>query len=458
MKRIICILIALAAVFCLYSCAESEAPTAASEPTDAPETTEATQAPSEPAATENTRPTEATEPAVDVPVYDPEAGYLLATYDGGAIYEKDALDWQRYFMTQNMANIYAVLSDGTERTQSEMLAIVDEMTNEALDNTTEYVVVMRMLRRYFSETGAALITDETVNAYAETLKTQIESNYAAFGGYAYWKDTVCGGVSDGFLTEYAEFDLVARYLEDQVMTAYPVTDDMIMEYWRIYQSKYLVLPSYTFDCIIVPVGNASLGDENAWNEAKAEAQGYIDRIKAGEDFDAVKAAAIENSKDYTISFYYSNANTISASDMEGFDDLDARYAEIEEFVGTFEAEGINFVMYADPNGDRAEYSLWFRYCQLINQLYVKNALAKLDVGETLSEPIMYVSGYEIVKLVERVDSAYFRNPEKDKDVYDEIYGLLYDEMWGGGAGSSAEKFYDDIFEKYGVVIRYSYAG
>ena len=464
MKRLICILIALAAVFCLYSCAGSETPTEVSELTGAPETTEATQAQSEPIATEeteptaSTEPTESTEPAVDVPVYDPEAGYLLATYDGGAIYEKDVEDWQNYFMTQNIAKIYAVLTDGTERTQSEMLAIVDEMTNEALDNTTEYVVVMRMLRRYFNETGVALITDEAVNAYAATLKAQIESNYAAFGGYEYWKNTVCGGVSDDFLTEYAEFDIIARYLENCVMAAYPVTDEMVTEYWQIYQKNYLVLPSYTFDCIIVPVDNASLGDEHAWNEAKVEAQGYIDRIRAGEDFDTVKAAAIENSKDYTISFYYSTANTISASDMEGFDDFDARYAEVEEFVRTFEAEGINLVMYADPNGDPSEYTFWFEYLQLTNQLYVQNALTKLEVGETLSEPILYLSGYQIIKLVNHAESAYFRNPTKDKDVYDEIYAILYDEMWDGGAGSSAEKFYDDIFEKYGVVIRYSYAG
>jgi len=93
---------------------------------------------------------------------------------------------------------------------------------------------------------------------------------------------------------------------------------------------------------------------------------------------------------------------------------------------------------------------------MLNELYTKNALLNLEIGETTSGPIRHLEGYEIIKLTGKRDDAEFKNPKTDEGVYNEIHDLLYSTLWGDGTGTAVQAFELQLEEDYKLEITYSY--
>lgn len=371
-----------------------------------------------------------------------KSGKLLATYSGGEIYESDVADWQNYFCITNA---------------SEIVNAEDSMAKKAevLDTATGYYAHVKMFRALLAEKNIATITDKMIKEYAENiLIPALNAQYESSGGYVAWRNTY--NVSKNFIYDYAEQELVNSYREKYIMENYGVTDEMITEYWNTYAAKYIVLPSYLIDVIMVTVPTNDKTDPEAWEAAKATAQGYIDRIKAGEDFSAVKEEAIEKSSDPTMTKAYSVEDSVAYRDCAGFEDIEENMASINELVEEYkEKYDVELVEYADKNSGRT-YSLWYSYCNMLNELYTKNALLNLEIGETISEPIRHLEGYEIIKLTGKRDDAEFKNPKTDEGVYNEIHDLLYSTLWGDGTGTAVQAFELQLEEDYKLEITYSY--
>lgn len=374
-----------------------------------------------------------------------KSGKVLATYDGGDVYESDVLDWQSFFLVENVSDI--MKADDSE-------AKIAEVN----DNTTKFYVQLKAFRKLLEDEGIATITEETIKKYAEQIVIPaLNSKYEKNGGYDFWRNSY--KVSENFVYDYAEEQLVTAYLEKYVMDHFGVTDELVYEYWEAHASEYLVVPSYVFDVIMVAIEDSARADVEAWEAAKAEAQKYIDRIKSGEDFADVKADALVNSKNISVAAAFSVKDSVPYTSCEGFEDEEENLKHIAEYFDEVSKKTkVKLVEYADPNGNSKEYSLWFSYCNMINEFYTKHALLNLDVGETIDEPIRHISGYEIIKLVEMSDKTEFQRPENNPEVYQDVYESLYAEMWNGGKGTSVEKFEKFLQEKYNVSIVYSYLG
>lgn len=380
---------------------------------------------------------------------------LVATYKGGEIYENDLADWQTYYLNKNVDEI---ISAGAEKTSpEEVSAAMEQKRNEILDKTTDYVVQVKIVKSYIQENKIAEISDQTIKNYAEKMKSEIEDQYKDNGGYEYWRDVVCGKVSDNFIIQMSEADIVMNYVERCAMELSPVTDELIMDYWRLHQSEYIVTPSYKFEALIVPIADGSNGGEADWAAAKAEAQGYIDRLTAGESFETVKEDALNNSKNPNISKFYSVSDSVDAIEADYFINTEERLAEVEAMIKAVTDQGLEFVEYADPKGNKDEYELWYYYCGLMNQLYTKHYAATLGIGEVNPEPFLFVNGYEIIKITEHISEAYFLNPETNENVYNEIYNTLYNELWEDGSGSSVDAFMEKLYLDYDVKTVYRYS-
>lgn len=372
------------------------------------------------------------------------SGKLLATYEGGKVYESDVADWQNFFRIEKLQEIY------NAEDQQAKIAEID-------DNTTEFYVKLKAFRKMLEDKGIVTISKESIKKYAEeVIIPAIEKKYEKKGGYEFWKKSY--GVSKDFIYDYAEEQLVTTYLEKYVMDTYGVTDEMIKEYWESHSYKYLIVPSYIFDVIMVSVADADKSNADAWEAAKAEAQGYIDRIKAGEDFADVKADAIQKSKNVNSAATFSVKDSVPFKDCEGFEDEEKHLEEINKFITAYaEANNTKLVEYAPTDGDAKEYALWFGYCNMLNEFYTKHALLSLDIDETIAEPIRHIEGYEIIKLVEKSDKTEFQRPEDNPTVYNDIYQTLYDQMWNNGEGTSVEKFEKQLETDYNIEIVYSYS-
>lgn len=371
-----------------------------------------------------------------------DKGKLLATYSGGEIYENELIDWQNYFLVMNASDIM--------ENDDSQAAICEE-----LDSVTSFYVKMKAFRKMLSDKGIVTLSDEDIAAMVTLYKNQIETDYKDLGGYDYWVATF--NVSEDFIKSYSEIQLLTSYLEKYVMDEYSVTDELINDYWKKNASKYLVEPSYVFDVIFVPVAEADRGNADAWAAAKEEAQGYIDRINAGEDFADVKASAIENSKDTNTSEVYSVEDSVAKSSCYGASELDARLNEVKEYVDSVKAEkGTELVEYADPKGNSSEYDLWFNYCNKENQVYVKYQLVTSEIGDVSAEPIRHVLGYEIIKLTAVNEDIEFQNPENNETIYNEIYQIIYDTLWDNGSGASVQAFELQLTEDYDIKTVFSY--
>lgn len=370
-------------------------------------------------------------------------GELLATYDGGEIYESQILDWQSYFLMENIQEVSQA---------DDYQAKIAEVN----DKTTEFYVNLKAFRKLLSDKGIMTITDETIKKYAEEIVIpSLESTYEKNGGYEFWRKSY--NVSSNFVYDFAENILVTAYLEQYVMGNYGVTDQLIYDYWDIYSYKYVVVPAYIFDVIMVSVADGDKANVDAWEAAKAEAQGYIDRIKAGEDFANVKADAIEKSKNINVAAAYSVEDSVPYTECAGFEDKEANLSNLEEYFAALSKDSnVKLVEYADPKGNADEYRLWFTYCNMLNEFYTKHSLLNLEVGETTSEPIRHIEGYEIIKLIEKNDKTEFQNPKTNEKVYNDIYETLYNELWDDGNGPAVEEFEADLKEQYHIVVNYSY--
>lgn len=372
------------------------------------------------------------------------SGKLLATYEGGKVYESDVADWQNFFRIENVQEIY-----DAEDPQAK-IAEVD-------DNTTSFYVNLKAFKKLLEDKGLATISETAIKKYAEEIVLPaIEIKYEKNGGYEFWKKSY--GVSDNFIYDYAEEQLVTSYLKEYVMDKYGVTDDMVKEYWEAHSYKYLVVPSYVFDVIMVSVADADKSNVDAWEAAKAEAQGYIDRIKAGEDFSDVKADAIQKSKNVDSATAFSVKDSVPFKSCEGFEDEEENLAAINEYIDAVaKTYNIKLVEYAPADGDEMEFELWYGYCNMLNEFYTKNALLSLDIDETISAPIRHIEGYEIIKLLEKSDKTEFQRPENNKAIYDDIYQTIYEDLWDNGNGESVDKFEKQLEEDYNIKIVYSYA-
>jgi len=374
---------------------------------------------------------------------DPDAkkGNLVATYRGGELYESDLEDWQQYMY-------YTYLKDilDADDQKAERFAV--------LDLATDYVVKMTAFKLLLESEGYVTFTESKINAYVEQLKEQFKKDYK--DGYDTWKYNY--HVSDGFIYKFAELQLVSQEIEKYVMSKYGVTDKMIDEYWELYAGNYMQVPSYYFDSIILAMKTDDMDDKVIWDELKDKAQGYIDELLAGADFDTVKQNAIASSPNTTVSRIYSVVSDLSKLECRGFEELDDILADNEKDIQEYcEKLEINFVPYADPKGNKNEYEAWYYYVNMNNETRVKNALLSLEVGEVWSEPIMSVFGYQIIKMTKIDEDYFFKRPSDYPEVYDDIYQQIYNARWNDGAGVAVTEFENDLVKKYDIDVKYSYS-
>ncbi len=377
---------------------------------------------------------------------DPEEdkGELLATYTGGEIYEKDITDWRNYMYHMYYSDIMSA-----DDPKAELF--------NTLDRATNYVVKIKAFKALLESEGLVTFSEEKINQYAQVVISEIDESktFASQGGYEYWKTVF--EVSDDFIYEYAESQLVSAELERYIMSKYGVTDEMIQEYWELYAGEYLQVPSYYFDNIMVIVPLNLTGDASVWADAKAEAQRYIDELKAGADFETVKQEAIDNSRGTSMAKAYSTVVSRKKSEFSGFENLDKILEENKKIIDEYCANlGIELPEYANET-DGKLYDAWYYYVNMNNEAYLKNQLLSLDIGEFSTEPIMHVFGYQIVKLTKEDDDIYFKSPFDYPEVYDDIYDKLYKELWSSGSGASVDEFEAFLAEKYDIKIVYSYA-
>ena len=372
---------------------------------------------------------------------EPDKGQLLATYSGGEIYESDVKEWQTFMFHLCIDDVMQA-SDKKEALYS------------VFDRATDYVVKMRAFKDLLSKEGLLTVTDNGVKLYAEELIKEINDDFD--GGYEKWQKIF--EVSDDFIYQYAETQLLSVEMEKYVMSKYGViTDEMVNEYWKLHAGDYVQVPKYYFDNIIVSLPKSEMAGEAAWEEIKAEAQSYIDRINAGEDFEMVKQDAISKSRYATAARLYSIAASLRKGECEGFDDLEAILEDNKRIVNALcEELKVQFVEYADPNGDKDEYEVWYDFVNMNNEASVKNALLNLEEGEVWATPIMSVFGYQIVKLTKSDENVYFRNPTDYPDVYQDVYNKLYAQLWNEGEGPAVKEFEKDLIKDYKIEIVYSY--
>lgn len=373
-------------------------------------------------------------------------GTLLATYKGGEVYSSELLDWQNYFLYENMETLLK---------EDDPYAAI----NIRNDQTTKFYVQMKVFRQLLEDKGLLKLSDKGIKEYAKILIEAFNEEYDGYksgvSGYEYWKSVY--HVSDDFINSYSEYLLVSEQAEKYVMKYYGVTDELIQEYWDMNAARFLKTPSHIFDTIIVAVESGKESDLDEWARAKAEAEGYIARIKAGESFDSVKEDAIKNSKNQQIAEAYSNRDRVSIFECSYFVELEPQIEVINNSIKEYlEKNDVNFVEYADPNGDKKEWALWYEYCNLINEATVKHIMTTLSIGETADEPIRAIMGYQIVCLVETTEDTAFVNPFDDEDVYNEIYEIIYDERWANGNGVAVDEFVADLEADYEIEIKYSY--
>lgn len=375
---------------------------------------------------------------------EPDKGQLLATYSGGEIYESDVKEWQTFMFHLCIDDVMQA-SDKKEALYS------------VFDRATDYVVKMMAFKDLLSKEGLLTVTDNGVKLYAEELIKEINDDFD--GGYEKWKKIF--EVSDDFIYQYAETQLLSVEMEKYVMSKYGViTDEMVNEYWKLHAGDYVQVPKYYFDNIIVSLPKSEMAGETAWEEIKAEAQSYIDRINAGEDFETVKQDAISKSRYATAARLYSNETTVNKTDCVGFEDVEALIAENKEAVDLYcEEFEITFVEYADPNGNKDQYEAWYNLVNMNNEAYVKNALLNLEAGELWQTPIMSVFGYQIMKMtkIDEGDEVYFRKPSEYPEVKADIESKLYQQLWDSGDGPSVDEFEEDLIKDYDIKTVYSYS-
>lgn len=371
---------------------------------------------------------------------------LLATIGGTEeIWANDIVNWQNYMIGQAYDS-YADLESEEE--------IVLKIA-EIMDNATLYVAQMKCLEKELVKKGYMQpVTDEDVEQKKAELIAFFDELYKDDGGYQAFLKSM--DLTEDFMKDYARVQLSLMKLESYVKFEYPITDDMIIEYWEAYMYKYLVTPSYVINTIAVTVADSDLGNKEAWDEAKAEAESILARLKNGENFGTVQEEYLKNSKNPDKAALFSSRSEISKDSCREFEDLEYCLKESEAIVkAACEQNKINFVEYASPTGDENEYSVWFMHLNTRNEAFIKNGLLNAKEGDLL-DVIPYVYGYEIVLYESTTDDLYFDDPRENPEVYNEIYEELWDIIWAEGSGTGVEATLSQLEKDYGIEIKYSY--
>lgn len=374
-----------------------------------------------------------------------ERGNIVASYDGGEIYEGDLVDWQSYFLGFYYQNIIK-----SENPTAEI--------QQVLDLTTKAVLQTKIFKDILEKEDILVLKDSDIKQRANEIIEELneDEELKKLGGYDHWKKYY--GVSKNFIYDYAEYVMITECIESYIMSREEnkITDEDVRDYWNKNASEFLITPSYILDVIIVVVENSKLGDPAAWESAKAEAQGYLDRLKNGEKYDDVKIAALQNTVDTDIFNAYSVRDRLAISDCEGFEDIDRLLAEAKEVLDGFAEESkIELVEYPDITNEN-EYRLWFDNVNIHNEIYVKNAILNMEVGDCVSEPIKFINGYEIFRYAEKDENLMFQTPEVNDEVYQRCYDAVYDERWDAGAGPAVTSFEEKMYKDYNVDIKFSY--
>ncbi|MCQ2770469.1 MAG: hypothetical protein MJ236_01550 [Clostridia bacterium] len=373
-----------------------------------------------------------------------EKDLVIATYSFGQLKESDLKQWQSY-MT-------ALYGDQLSACETELEKY--ELLSKVYDEATRYWAQIQFLAKEFELMGVTY-SENDISNMEKIIIAQFAETYKEQGGWdGISKDL---GLDDTFLSQFALSQLVHASLEGFVMGNYEITNEMIKDYYDKNVDQFMIVPSYKLDMIYVPVAEADLAKPDAWAAAKAEAEAYLQRLQAGEDFETVKKDAIANSKDKLTSENYATVSEINKASCERYYYVDVVIESIEEDLAKLlKDEKINFVKYADPKGDAKEYSIWFQYIMLTNEAYVKNALLTLEDGQIHNSVIEFISGYEIIKKVSTSNDVIFQDPFENEEVYKEIKEILYKAAWDDGAGPAVNAVLDKLNKKYELNILFSY--
>lgn len=344
-------------------------------------------------------------------------GILLATYDGGKIYENDVKELSNYLY----AYYYGMIEEGT--------TTADVVAKLAVERAVMDRLYELELKEYKMKVDEAEVKEE-----GDNIKSVIEAQYE--GGWKQYASDV--GVSEDFCYVYGRGAVVQEMVENSILFGDAITDEALKEYYRINGLDYLIYPSYEYTGMLIEVKDPA--DLTEWNSKKAEAQAYLDRILSGEDFDKVMAEVqgkYTEEAGYTVSPILSGQGRNDESTVAKISDLEAELKKIDEKYQNRDAS-------ADKSSE--EYGNYLKYLGEVMKAKQCSFLRSATQNQVCSEIIESQAGFWIF----RFDS---HNTVQKFPEYDDIKGtLMIDYIKYLKEDTDAIKNYrNSLIEKYNVV-------
>ena len=352
-------------------------------------------------------------------------GILLATYDGkdeydGKVYsgDEDLVNWLQYLNQY----YYDYLEDGT-------------ISKEAFGEVVIQTVLLHRLEELDLKDQDITVSEEEIKEIFEYNKLNFDEFYD--GGFEEAKKAY--GLDDDFWMQYARYRVITNIIIDDQLLKLNVSESELKEYFSNNYGNYIQKAGYDYTAVFVEVKDVT--DDAEWTTEKANAQAYIDRIKAGEKFEDVyseilKKYSVENG--YTQASYASGFGTVELSKVADVTDLEEALAKASE----------NFPK-ADRTADKEseEYKDYMRYlstCMGIEQSY---AMKNMQIGEIYPTPIRTPFGWMILRLDEFREKSIY--PLFD-DVSAQVYADYCQELVENN--TILTKYKESLFNKYNIKI------
>ncbi len=350
---------------------------------------------------------------------------IVAIYDGDKfVYQSDVKDITNYQIAKYW---------NQEMTDSEKTRI----KATAVDAFVQYLLIEEDLKEKGFE-----IDKETLNERFEAEKAKIEGNYE--GGYKAWRKF--HGVSRRFLKEEARRMILQEKCFEDIKASLEITDEVLRDYMNANGSDYYDPAGYNWTMIFREVKNLSDADECA--AAKAEAQAYIEKIRAGEL--TIKQAEQELLSKYTKENGYTQAvifNGADFTDKQAMPTLNTK-EDLDYWLTKYDTDYKNRDPQANPSSKEYEsYLIYITKCMQIETYY---ALQNLEINQVYENPIFSLIGYGILVL-DAVDA------ESGFPDFEDIKETLREDYTKKTVESKFESYVNELYKENSVLNAYKAA-
>lgn len=351
-----------------------------------------------------------------------EKHILVASYDGGKIYsdDPDLTNWTNYLYTY-----YAEYITNGSMNRAQFTDIVL--------NT----VVLHRVEELDMEKRGLKYTEEDITSAAEFFVLNAEQFYE--GGYEKFLED--RHLTTDFVNSYAKVQVMEELILDDIVAKQDYSDAALLDYFHQHIDTYVIKAGYSYDAAFLAVTDFADDDEVA--SKKAELQGYIDRIVAGEKFSDVKKELLSKYSGGA----YDEAATFSGEGIVEISEL--VHAQTEKDLEDARAFAESKYPNADAKSEKDSdaYGNYLRYLSLMMKYEQCFALLNTSEGETFSKPILSPIGWMMIK-----NLGY--NPEvivpEFADVKDRVKSDYTDEFYD--SDDLLKDYKTDVFQKYNVKI------